>query len=263
MKLSAERISFSYRREQVLDDVSLEVSSGELLGLVGPNGAGKSTLLRCLAGMERVRSGRVCIDDQDVRRLKPRDLARQVAMVPQSGMPVFGLSVDHFVGLGRYAHERFLVGPTDADREIVALCLDQLGLSAFRHRPVHELSGGEFRSVLIAQALAQEAPIMLFDEPIQQLDLEHQMDVMERIRSLATQDGRTGVVVLHELGMAARYCDRIALLHQGRVIACGRPEAVLSPDNLSTVFGVRGSVERHEESGSLQLFALERVQRTK
>jgi iron complex transport system ATP-binding protein len=256
MKLRAQDLAFTYGYETVLDGVSLDVPEGTLIGLVGPNGAGKSTLLKCMYGGLRPRRGRVVVDGVDIATLHPAEIARILAVVPQSCSPAFPVSVGYFVGMGRFAREPFLGGPTEKDREVVHRCLAEMGLSACARRPVDELSGGEFRRVLIAQALAQEPQVLLFDEPVQQLDLLHQLEVMGFARAFTKRGGTAGVIVLHDLGLAARYCDTIALLDRGRIVASGRPDDVLSVEHLRRVYGVEVSIQRCPATGTIQVVPL-------
>jgi iron complex transport system ATP-binding protein len=256
MKLAVEKLGFAFGDHQVLNEVSFELRDGELLGLIGPNGAGKSTLLACLHGAQQPARGTVSLNGSDLHDLMRKTIAQQIAVVPQRCDVPFPVSVASFVELGRYAHSSWLRGPSAADKAAVAVALDTLGLQAFANRPIDELSGGEFRRVLIAQALAQQPSIILFDEPVQQLDLLHQIEVMEFARSFAHAEGKAGVVVLHELGLAARYCDRLALLHDGRITAIGSAEDVLRPEHLETAYGIRAEIERSAALGTLLVTAL-------
>lgn len=256
MRLAVEDVAFGYGRKMIIDGVSLEVTEGSLTGLVGPNGAGKSTLLRCMYGVLRPARGRVLLDDRSVSTLGRREIARLLGVVPQSCTPTFPVSVEQFVGMGRYARERFLGGATGEDARVVRSCLAELGIVELAPRPVDELSGGEFRRVLIAQALAQEPRILLFDEPVQQLDLLHQLEVMDFARSFTRRPGASGVVVLHDLGLAARYCDRLALLHDGRILASGTAREVLTASNLRTAYGVDAVVRECPETGALEVIPL-------
>ena len=249
--LSVRGLTVGYGARPVLRGVDLDVAAGELVGLVGPNGAGKSTLLRCLAALQRAGAGRVELDGVELLAMRPREVARHLAVVPQTCSPAFPVPVAHFVGLGRYAHERFFGGPTPHDREVVDRCLRELLLQPFADRSIDALSGGEFRRVLLAQALAQEPEVLLLDEPVQQLDLLHQLEVMEFARRFVRSEGRAGIVVLHELDLAARFCDRLALLHDGRVLATGAPEQVLTAANLRLAYGVEVALGRCAATGTM------------
>src|SRR5205085_9620638 len=166
-----------------------------------------------------------------------------LAVVPQSTNPALPVSVSYFVGLGRFAREPFLGGPTGEDRRAVRRALEEMALVELASRPIDELSGGEMRRVLSAQALAQEPRVLLLDEPVQQLDLLHRLSVMEFARAFTRRGGTAGVVVLHDLSLAARYCDTLVLLDRGRVVASGPPHVVLTRENLASVYGVESSIE--------------------
>jgi len=254
--ITATDVVFAYGRHRVLDGVTLHVPEGRLVGLVGPNGAGKSTLLRCLHGGLRPAGGRIEVQGTALASLRPAEVARRVGVVPQNSSPAFPVSVAWFVGMGRFARERFLGGPTVTDREVVRRCLAELALTDIADQPVDELSGGEFRRALIAQALAQEPRILLLDEPVQQLDLLHQLEVMEFARAFTRRGGTAAVVVLHDLGLAARYCDTVALLHRGRIRASGPPATVLTAANVAAVYGVEAVIRPCAETGSLQVVAV-------
>ena len=255
--LSAAELRFDYGGAPVLEGVSLEVAEGRLVGLVGPNGAGKSTLLACLHGGLGPVSGAVRLDGRELDSLSRRAVARAIAVVPQRCEVVFPVPVEHFVALGRFAHRGWFGGASAADRAAVAAALERMRLVALADRPVDQLSGGEFRRVLIAQALAQEPRLLLLDEPIQQLDLCHQLEVMEFTRAFAHQTGRAALVVLHDLALAARYCDELVLLARGRGVARGAPASVLTEAALREVWGVRASIETSPATGSLQVVPVE------
>ncbi len=253
MNLQAEDLSFAYERRPVVDGVSLAVREGELVGVIGPNGAGKSTLLACLHGALRPRSGAVRLDGRDLQTLSKKAIARAIAVVPQRCHVAFPVTVAEFVALGRYPHVGFLRGRTRQDQATVAACLAALRLDGLAERSVDQLSGGEFRRALVAQALAQEPSVLLLDEPVQQLDLRHQLEVMEFVRSFTRRPRMSGLVVLHELGLAARYCDRLVLLHEGRVSANGASADVLSTENLRAAFGIHAEVAVNATTGALQV----------
>jgi len=257
MRLEAHELVFDYGRAPVLAGVSFELVPGRLVGIVGPNGAGKSTLLACLHGALRPRGGRVLLEGRELARIPRREVARAIGVVPQRCEVAFPVSVEHFVGLGRFAHERWLGGPTQSDRVVVRAALEELGLAALAERPVDELSGGEFRRVLIAQALAQAPRILLFDEPVQQLDLLHQLQVMRFAREFSRREGHAAAIVLHDLALAARFCDELVLLERGRVVACGTPESVLTVERLRAVWGVRAAIERSPATGAIQVVPME------
>ncbi len=220
---------------RVLDGVDLTVSPGELVGLIGPNGAGKSTLMRAALGLTPA-TGALHLGDAPLASLGAETRARRAAYLPQTREIVWPMAVAAVVGLGRMALKS---GPeTAADRAAIAEALALMDLEALAERPANALSGGERARVLLARVLAQEAPLLLVDEPAAGLDPSHQIGLMETLAAL-TRGGRGVLASLHDLGLAARWCDRLVLLDQGRVVADGRPAAVLTADRLALVYGVR------------------------
>ncbi len=210
----------------VVDDVSFAVAAGECIGLIGPNGAGKTTLMRAALGLERHSGG------SSLAGLRPAARARMAAFLPQARQIAWPVDVETLVGLGRLPHAG------GGDREVVTGALRRMGLEGFRYRIATRLSGGEQARVLIARALAQEAPLLLADEPMAGLDPAHQIAGMEVFSGLAAE-GRAVLMALHDLGLAARFCSRLLLMHQGRLVADGPPDAVLTEANLARVFRIR------------------------
>jgi iron complex transport system ATP-binding protein len=226
----------------VLDSVDLDVRAGDWLGVIGPNGAGKSTLLRAVVGLVPY-SGQVTRPDG--HRPRPTD----VALMPQSPELPPGMSVAEYVLLGRTAHLRWLHRESRHDRDVAVDVIRRLELAALAERPVSSLSGGEAQRVVVARALAQQAPVLMLDEPTSALDVGHQVEVLELVDELRRTDGLTVLAAMHDLGGAARYADRLLLLDRGRVAALDRPSAVLDPDELSRVYGT--PLEVHELRGHL------------
>ena len=236
--LAAEALSVSLNGRAVLQEVNLTVQAGELLGLLGPNGAGKSTLLRLLAGLLRPTSGRVLIQDQEVRTVGARKLARKLAYLPQGAECHWAMSVEQVVALGRLPHRAPWTRLDAVHRKHIHQAMNYADTLHLAGRPVNTLSGGEKTRVLLARALAGEPQILLADEPVAGLDPAHQLDLMQLLRRLA-EDGAALVVVLHDLTLASRFCHRILLLHQGRVATQGSAEQVLSAENLARCYQIR------------------------
>lgn len=228
--LQARDIRVAYHRVEVLHAITVDLQRGEWLGLIGPNGSGKSTLLRAAVGL-MPHAGRFELEDG--RAPRPTDLS----LMPQSPELPPGMSVVEYVLLGRTAHLGWLGSESRADRQIAVGVLRRLGMAAFADRQVARLSGGEAQRVVIARALAQQAPVILLDEPTSALDLGHQVEVLELVDELRHEEGLTVIAAMHDLGIAARYADRLALLHQGSLMAHGPPEQVLDPPLLSRVYG--------------------------
>ncbi|MYI07599.1 MAG: ABC transporter ATP-binding protein, partial [Gemmatimonadetes bacterium] len=203
--------------------------------LIGPNGSGKSSLLRCLYGMLRPHRGAVLIGDEPIESLSQRSIARAVAVVTQdASADGIGITVGEFVLLGRHVHRGDHQGFTDEDRSVALEALELVSLSGFAERNLQELSGGERQRVMIARCIAQQSPVMLLDEPTNHLDVRYQHETLTLVRSLEIDT----IVVLHDLNLAARYCDHLVLLDQGRVVQQGLPENVLRSDVLEPVYGI-------------------------
>ena len=242
LAFSLEHVSVDRGGRTVVHDVDLECRAGEWLGVIGPNGSGKSTLLRAVAGILE-HEGRVALADG--RHPRPTD----VALMAQSPTLPPGMTVIEYVLLGRTAHLRWLQGESRRDREIAVSVLRRLELVGFAERFVDSLSGGEAQRVVVARALAQQAPVLLLDEPTSALDLGHQVEVLELLDELRRRDGLTIVAALHDLGAAARHADRLLLLSQGRVAGLGEPRRVLDAALLSEIYGT--SLVVHELDGQL------------
>lgn len=233
--LSCRKITVDYGSQVALAEVDLTIAAGEWLGLIGPNGAGKSTLLRSIAGLAN-HDGLIELPDGRV------PTAKDLALVPQSPLLPDGMSVAEYVLLGRTAHLGWLARESRADHQIVTDVLRRLDLDRFARRTVTSLSGGEAQRVVVARALAQQTPILLLDEPTSALDVGHQASVLELVDELRREDGLTVVAAMHDLTTAARFADRLALLHNGSLVADGSPEHVLDAGLLSDVYDTPLSV---------------------
>lgn len=238
--LEIENLSATLAGKRVVDGVSLTLGKGSFTGLIGPNGAGKSTFLRACLGLVAAR-GSVRLDGVDLAALRPADRARHLAYLPQERETAWAMSVEAVVALGRLPHHAGFAAPSERDRAAVEAALARMDLAAFRHRAVTGLSGGERARVLIARALAQETPVLLADEPLAGLDPQHQIALMRLLRELA-EEGRIVIASMHDLTLAARWCDRLLLLHGGRAHAEGRPETVLTARTLHDVYRVEAFI---------------------
>lgn len=236
--LQARGLSLDYGARVIVDDLDLQVPAGAVTVLVGANGCGKSTLLKAFARLLRPRAGVVLLNGEDIRRKPTAQVARELALLPQTPMAPEGLTVHQLVRMGRYPHQGWLRQWTRADQDHVDAVLAQTGLDALREREVDALSGGQRQRAWIAMTLAQDADILLLDEPTTYLDLAHQIDVLDMIHRLNATLGKTVVMVLHDLNLAARYGHHLVALREGRVHAQGRPADILDEALVQTVFGL-------------------------
>jgi iron complex transport system ATP-binding protein len=237
MSLETRDLRLSYGSDPVIDDLRLRIASGRITALVGPNASGKSTLLRGLARLLRPATGAVLLDGRDIARIPTREVARRMAILPQDPETPDGLTVRQLVGQGRYPHRAPLRGWSPDDERAVDAALAATGMTQLAERPVDALSGGQRQHAWIAMTLAQQTEILLLDEPTTYLDLAHQVDVLDLLAEL-NRDGRTIVMVLHDLNQAGRYADDIVAVRAGRIAAAGAPEEVVTEDRVREVFGV-------------------------
>lgn len=233
----------------ILRGISLDVDTGRFVALVGPNGAGKTTVLRTINGLITPSDGRVIIDGRDIVNLSARAISRLVATVPQETTLGFDFDVESIVAMGRTPHRGRFSTTTQADRDAVDAALHRTDTARFADRSVGTLSGGERQRVLLARALAQRTPILLLDEPTASLDLNHQIRTLSMARSLANE-GKTVVAAIHDLELAARFCDAVVLLNDGEVVATGSPDAVFTAERLEMVFDVRTAVGTDHATGT-------------
>ena len=242
-------VSVGYSGPSVLTGVDLDVVPGEIVALCGPNGSGKSTLLAAMAGLQPVVAGHIAMGQRRLDAMGRRELAQRVAYLPQQPITPEGLSVREVVSLARYPHRRRLGGMRAADKRAVAAALERAEVGELANRPVEQLSGGERQRVWIALTLAQEADVLLLDEPTTFLDPQHQVGVLRRMRRLARELNLTVVWVLHDLNQAASYSDRMVLLKDGGIAASGVPEAVLTESVVRQVFDLDTLIMAHPETG--------------
>ena len=244
-----EQIGFKYGEKRVLQDVTLAVQKREFFGILGPNGSGKSTLLNLIDGILSPCEGKIRIKGIAPGTMKRKTLARLVAVVPQNASWLFPLTVEEVVLMGRTPHIGRLAFESQRDMDVTRSAMRETDLLSLASRCVHTLSGGERQRVLIARALAQEPEIILLDEPTSSLDIAHQIRAFDLIRSLSGHKGITIVSVTHDMNLASLYCDRIALLQEGRIRALGSPREVLTESRIKEVYGVNVVVDHHPLNG--------------
>lgn len=245
--LEAHELHFSYGKKTVLDGVSVELSPGEIVGLIGTNGCGKTTLLRCLYDAHRPDAGEVRVDGRKLTKLSRREIAQDIAVVVQENHSDLPLTVADSVLLGRSAHLGPFGSPSEADLRLATQALRDVGALDLAKRPFGSLSGGEKQRVLIARAIVAECPYLLMDEPTNHLDIHYQHEILGLVSTLK----QSAIIVMHDLNLAAQYCDRLILLEKGKVRANGTPSEVLQPCLLEPIYGVK--IRRLEEEGQVQL----------
>ncbi|NMB78985.1 MAG: ABC transporter ATP-binding protein [Methanomicrobiales archaeon] len=240
IKLSLKNLSFGYTSTEILHNMTLDIGDGQIVSIVGPNGSGKSTLIKCIDRILTPKAGSILINRRELTTMDRMELARNVSYVPQNSVRVFPNSVFEVVLMGRRPH---LGWRGDSfDEEKVWEVLQLLGIENLALSPFNQISGGQQQKVLIARALAQDTGVILLDEPTSNLDIWHQIDVMEIIRSLMHKQDLTALIAIHDLNMAARYSDAVVMMKRGRIVAAGKPDMVLTTENLSSVYGIQANV---------------------
>lgn len=255
INIHATDVSYEVQAASILHRVQLDVGHGEFLGLIGPNGAGKSTLLRTLAGVLLPTDGRVSVAGVSTTRLTPRELARLVAAVPQDTGLDFTFTVREVVLMGRHAHLGRFGIEGEHDSQVAVDALSRTGCLGLIDRPITSLSGGQRQLVFIAKALAQQPKVLLLDEPISSLDIRNQLEILELVQQLCAE-GLIAIAALHDLNLAARFCSRLALISDGRLVGDGTPTEVLTPEAVRAAYGVRVSTHPDPDTGALTVTAL-------
>jgi iron complex transport system ATP-binding protein len=248
-RLRTEAVTIGYGGDPVVRDLSITLADGKVTTIVGPNGCGKSTLLRTMSRLLKPTSGTVLLDGQSVHDLHTRDVARTMALLPQSPIAPDGLLVRDLVGRGRHPHQRWFSQWSPEDERIVELALEMTDTASLRDRPLDQLSGGQRQRAWIAMTLAQDTDLLLLDEPTTYLDLAHQVEVLDLVTRLNRERGRTVVMVLHDLNLAARYSDTIAVMKDGALVTEGSPTDVFTSARLAETFGLDADVLSDPRTG--------------
>lgn len=258
--IEARQLRFRYDADWTIDDFSLDIEAGEMLGIIGPNGAGKSTLLRLLSGALPPAVGEIRVRGRPLSAYSRRQIGQTIAVVPQETAIEFPFSVLEVVLMGRSPHLGGFAFEGDRDLEVARTALERSGVREFEHRSIHELSGGERQRVVLARALAQETGILLLDEPAAFLDIRHAVEIYDLLKDLA-HEGRSIVTVLHDLNLAALYCDRVVLLKAGRLVQVGSPTAVITYATVTEVYGTEVYVDINDVTGAVNVLPLSRPYR--
>lgn len=247
--LKVINLSFDYNSTRVLEDIGASVGKGRILSIVGPNGAGKTTLLKCMVRILRPARGSIFIEERDTFRMSRKELAKQVGYVPQNLPAKFPMTVFETILAGRRPY--IVWRPSREDLEQTAKIIEEMNLGDLAMRDMDRLSGGQAQKVVLARALAQDTRYLLLDEPTSSLDLRHQLEILEIITTLVKDKGMGAVMAMHDLNMAARFSDTIMMLHRGKMFCSGTPSEVMTPENISEVYGVEAAVR--QENGYLHI----------
>jgi iron complex transport system ATP-binding protein len=249
-RLLAEHLRLAYDDAEVIGDLSVEIAPGRITVIVGANACGKSTLLRALARLLKPKRGAVHLDGQEIHRLPTKEVARRLGILPQQPVAPEGLTVADLVARGRAPHQGWFTQWSPADESAVVAALEATGTLALAARPIDDLSGGQRQRAWIAMALAQGTPLMLLDEPTTFLDLAHQVEILDLLADLNARDGRTVVLVLHDLNQACRYAHHLIAMRGGAIVAQGRPADVVTAELVEAVFGLAVRVIPDPECGT-------------
>lgn len=238
MSIEISGVTVGYGRDKpVIDSIDLSIETGSITVLIGPNGCGKSTLLKTIGRLLTPCTGKVHVDGLDVTGTSPKRIAKTIAYLPQSPVVPSAITVEQLVAYGRAPHQSLLGLKSHRDADAIDQAIDMTRLNDLRAKPVSDLSGGQRQRAFIAMVLAQDTPYVMLDEPTTFLDIRHQVETLDLVRELHSL-GRTSVVVLHDIGQAARYGDRVVVMKQGRIAAQGAPADVISPDLVRNVYGL-------------------------
>lgn len=247
--LQSQNVTLKYDGDPVVHDLTLTIPNGEITTIIGPNGCGKSTILRALARLMRPASGTVILEGQLIHQMPTREVARRLGLLHQQQAPLAGITVEDLVRRGRYPHQAFLQPPSGRDLAAVERALELTGMTKLRRRAVDQLSGGQRQRAWMAMALAQETPFLLLDEPTTFLDVAHQLEVIELVRQINAEEGRTVVMVLHDVNEAAKASHYIVAMKDGRIIRQGAPSEILEPGLLTDLYGIDCDVYPHPVQG--------------
>jgi iron complex transport system ATP-binding protein len=247
--LEIQNLTLAYGHTTVLHDLSFSVEKGEMLGLIGPNGSGKSTLIKAISNVISPKSGNVLLKGMNITKIHRSELAKLMGVVPQTPILPSSFTAFEIVLMGRNPHMSLLSYENEKDLEITYQAMERTSTLHFAERRIGELSGGEIQRIIISRVLAQQPETILLDEPTANLDISHQLDVLDLIKSLCTRNNLTVVITVHDLNLAAQYCDRLALIKNGKLHAIGTPQEVITPENIKDVYGAEDCVYTHPVNG--------------
>lgn len=249
MRLEVKGLTFSYGEKETIKDVSIQVDKGEFVGMIGPNGSGKSTVLKNVYRGLTPDKGSILLDGENILKMSYKKSARKMAVVGQENDVPFDFMVEEIVAMGRSPHKKMFDIDNAHDKQIVHHALEHMGMEKMGKKNYLNLSGGEKQRVIISRAIAQESDFMILDEPTNHLDISYQMQIFDFIKRLNI----TVLSAIHDLNLAALYCDRIYVLKKGKIVLCGTPEEVFTPENIYDIYGIHSSVMKHPVTGKMSI----------
>ncbi|MGO5137625.1 ABC transporter ATP-binding protein [Clostridium butyricum] len=244
--ISVRNLSVSYEDNNIIEDMDLSIPKGMITIIIGSNGCGKSTLLKTIARINKPKNGDIFINNKNIKKIKEKDIAKEVAFLPQGPVCPSGLTVRELVAYGRFPHQKLIGGLNSHDKEIIDWAINETGLSDFKDREVENLSGGQRQRAWIAMTLAQETDIIMLDEPTTYLDMSYQLEVLEVLEKLNKEKNITVVIVLHELNNACRFANNIVGLKKGKIICEGKPIDVINKSTLKEIYGINATLTNSE-----------------
>lgn len=248
--LQIKDLRFKYSTEDVLKMISFDIPKGSFVSILGPNGSGKTTLLKSVSHLVRPQEGTIHINNKSLREYHHKELARTIAVVHQNQPTEFDFTVEDVVLMGRYPHLRQFQSESSKDQEVARTAMKLTATTHLKDKNLKHISGGERQRVMIARALAQETETLLLDEPISHLDIKYQLEILKVCQSLSKEKKMTIVTTLHDINMAARFSDYIILMREGKIVEMGSPEAVITPENIASVYDVEALVSRTPATGN-------------
>lgn len=252
-RLYGERVSIGYGDKLIVNQLDVEIPDGKITSIIGPNGCGKSTLLKALSRLIGCKEGQILLDGKDIHTQSTKEIAKKIAILPQSPEVADGLTVGELVSYGRFPHQKGFGRLTEEDKKEIDWALNVTGTYEFRYRAINDLSGGQRQRVWIAMALAQKTDIIFLDEPTTYLDISHQLEILELVQSLNENHGATIIMVLHDINQAIRFSDHLIAMKAGDIIAQGETEAVLTKDILERVFNIDAELSKDPRTGRTML----------
>lgn len=244
--ISVKNLSVAYESNTIIEDMNLSIPKGEISIIIGANGCGKSTLLKTVARINKPKAGDIFINDKNIKTVKEKHIAKEVAFLPQGPVCPSGLTVRELVAYGRFPHQKIIGGLNSHDKKVIDWAIEETGLKEFSDRPVENLSGGQRQRAWIAMTLAQETDIIMLDEPTTYLDMSYQLEVLEVLERLNKEKKITVVIVLHELNNACRFASNIIGLKKGKIVCQGKPLEVINKSTLKEIYGIDANLQRSE-----------------